>query len=155
MSEATEVTQDRVAALAHVDEYLKLGQEYDCSDIHLATAAAPLWRRYGQLQQIWGNADKLTAADTKSLVESFLQPKEMNRLQERGDVDFAYATPFGRFRASVVAQRLGYDMAFRIINTRVRTMEELSLPASLKPLTQYHNGLVLVTGSVGSGKSTT
>jgi twitching motility protein PilT len=88
-------------------------------------------------------------------VESFLQPKEMNRLQERGDVDFAYATPFGRFRASVVAQRLGYDMAFRIINTRVRTMEELSLPASLKPLTQYHNGLVLVTGSVGSGKSTT
>ena len=155
MSEATEVTQDRVAALAHVDEYLKLGQEYDCSDIHLATAAAPLWRRYGQLQQIWSNADKLTAADTKSLVERFLQPKEMNRLQERGDVDFAYATPFGRFRASVVAQRLGYDMAFRIINTRVRTMEELSLPASLKPLTQYHNGLVLVTGSVGSGKSTT
>ncbi len=155
MSEATEVTQDRVAALAHVDEYLKLGQEYDCSDIHLATAAAPLWRRYGQLQQIWSNAEKLTAADTKSLVESFLTPKEMKRLLELGDVDFAYATPFGRFRASVVTQRLGYDMAFRIINTRVRTMEELSLPASLKPLTQYHNGLVLVTGSVGSGKSTT
>ncbi|MDB6069591.1 MAG: Type pili twitching motility protein PilT [Verrucomicrobiales bacterium] len=155
MSEATEVTQDRVATLAHVDEYLKLGQEYDCSDIHLATAAAPLWRRYGQLQQIWSNAEKLTSEDCQRLVESFLTPKEMNRLQERGDVDFAYATPFGRFRASVVRQRLGYDMAFRIINTSVRTMEELQLPASLKPLTQYHNGLVLVTGAVGSGKSTT
>ncbi len=155
MSEATEANPDCVATLAHVDEYLKLGQEYDCSDIHLATAAAPLWRRYGTLQQIWGNAAKLTAADAQRLVEGFLGPKEMNRLLERGDVDFAYATPFGRFRASVVRQRLGYDMAFRIINTKVRTMEELALPASLKPLTQYHNGLVLVTGSVGSGKSTT
>ena len=155
MSEATEAPQDRVAVLAHVDDYLKLGQEYDCSDIHLATAAGPLWRRYGTLQAIWGNAEKLTAADTKRLVEGFLAPREMSRLQERGDVDFAYATPFGRFRASVVAQRLGYDMAFRIINTNVRSMDDLLLPASLKPLTQYHNGLVLVTGAVGSGKSTT
>jgi twitching motility protein PilT len=55
----------------------------------------------------------------------------------------------------VVKQRLGYDMVFRIINTNVRTMADLGLPNSLKPLTQYHNGLVLVTGSVGSGKSTT
>ena len=155
MSEATEANPETVAALAHVDEYLKLGQEYDCSDIHLATAAPPLWRRYGTLQQIWSNGDKLTSEDTRRLVESFLAPKEMNRLQERGDVDFAYATSFGRFRASVIRQRLGYDMAFRIINTNVRTMEELSLPNSLRPLTQYQNGLVLVTGAVGSGKSTT
>jgi twitching motility protein PilT len=155
MSEATEANPDTVATLPHVDEYLKIGQEYDCSDMHLATASPPLWRRYGQLQQIWSNAEKITAADAKRLVEGFLAPKEMARLQERGDVDFAYATPFGRFRASVVSQRLGYDMAFRIINTSVRTMDELKLPKSLIPLTQYHNGLVLVTGAVGSGKSTT
>ena len=97
----------------------------------------------------------LTAADCERLVNSFLTEKEMRRIRERGDVDFAYATPFGRFRASVVKQRLGYDMVFRIINTSVRTMKDLGLPDSLKPLTQYHNGLVLVTGSVGSGKSTT
>ncbi|MES2706908.1 MAG: type IV pilus twitching motility protein PilT [Verrucomicrobiota bacterium] len=155
MSEETEAHQDRVTALSHVDEYLKIGQEYDCSDLHLPTAAPPMWRRYGTLQQIWSNADNLTAADTKRLAESFLAPKELARLQERGDVDFAYATPFGRFRASVVTQRLGYDMTFRIINTTVRTMDDLALPKSIKPLTQYHNGLVLVTGSVGSGKSTT
>lgn len=77
------------------------------------------------------------------------------RLRERGDVDFAYANDFGRFRASVVRQRLGLDMVFRIINTSVRTMDDLGLPQSIKPLTQYQNGLVLVTGSVGSGKSTT
>ena len=61
----------------------------------------------------------------------------------------------GRFRTSVVRQRLGIDIVFRIISTRVRTMDELGLPESLKLLTRFHNGLILVTGSVGSGKSTT
>ena len=98
-----------------------------------------MWRRFGQLQPIWENADVLTAADCERLVNSFLTEKEMRRIRERGDVDFAYATPFGRFRASVVKQRLGYDMVFRIINTSVRTMKDLGLPDSLKPLTQYHN----------------
>ena len=60
-----------------------------------------------------------------------------------------------RFRSNVVRQRKGYDAVFRIINTKVRTMDELGMPQSLKTLTQYHNGLVLVTGAVGSGKSTT
>ena len=150
-----EPIQDRVATLGHVDEYLKFGQEYDCSDIHLATSSRPCWRRYGALQEIWPNADIITAAEAERLVFGFLGPREAKRVKERGDVDFAYATPAGRYRASVVKQRLGYDMVFRIINTRVRTMDELHLPRSLKPMTQYHNGLVLVTGSVGSGKSTT
>ena len=67
----------------------------------------------------------------------------------------AYANSKGRYRASVVRQRLGTDIVFRIINTRVRTMDELGLPEHLKLLTRYQNGLILVTGSVGSGKSTT
>ena len=71
-------------------------------------------------------------------------------------MDFAYANDFGRYRASVVKQRLGYDICFRIINTKVRTMEEIGLPTDyVVPLTRYTNGLILVTGSVGSGKSTT
>ncbi len=153
--EEPEHSEDRVHTLAHVDEYLRIGQHYDCSDIHLATNARPSWRRFGQLQPIWENADYVTAEDAEKLVDSFLTDKEKRRLNETGDVDFAYATDFGRFRASVVRQRLGLDMAFRIINTTVRTMDELGLPNTLKPLTQYQNGLVLVTGSVGSGKSTT
>jgi twitching motility protein PilT len=60
-----------------------------------------------------------------------------------------------RLRASVVRQRKGYDSVFRIVNSTVRTMDELGLPQNLKTLTQYHNGLVLLTGAVGSGKSTT
>ncbi|MGI9240540.1 MAG: type IV pilus twitching motility protein PilT [Verrucomicrobiales bacterium] len=149
------MSEEQVKFLDHVDEYLRIGQEYDCSDVHLATNAQPIWRRFGTLQPIWGNAEKLTAEHCEKLVKGFLQEKEMARLEERGDIDFAYANDFGRFRASVVRQRLGYDITFRIINTNVRTLDELGLPETLKPLTQYQNGIVLVTGAVGSGKSTT
>ena len=146
---------DNVTTLDHVDAYLKVGQDYEASDIHLPVNSAPHWRRHGSLTPIWEDAERLTAADTERLAKSFLGPQQLERLEQRGDVDFAYANSFGRFRASVVQQRLGYDMAFRIINTEVRTMEDLNLPKAITPLTQFQNGLVLVTGSVGSGKSTT
>jgi len=142
--------------LDHVDQYLQLGREYDCSDIHLPTAFPPAWRRFGQLNPIWDDHPPLTAQDTERLARSFLGTHEWNRLQEKGDVDFAYANNHGRYRASVVKQRLGYDMAFRVINTKIRSMESIGLPLEhLLPLTRYQNGLILVTGSVGSGKSTT
>jgi len=142
--------------LDHVDQYLRLGREYECSDVHLATAFPPAWRRFGQLQPIWDDHAPLTAEETEKLARSFLEDREWNRLQDKGDVDFAYSNEEGRFRASVVKQRLGYDMVFRIISTTIKTMEEINLPIdSLVPLTRYHNGLILVTGAVGSGKSTT
>ena len=142
--------------LDHVDDYLRLGREYGCSDIHLATAYPPAWRRFGQLLPIWNDHPPLTAEETERLARSFLGPRELARLDEKGDVDFAYHNDEGRFRASVVKQRLGLDMVFRIINSQIKTMEEINLPVEhLVPLTRYHNGLILVTGAVGSGKSTT
>lgn len=142
--------------LDHVDDYLILGREYDCSDLHLATAYPPAWRRYGQLAPIWPEHPPLKPEETECLVKSFLGEKELKRLEDRGDIDFAYIGSDGRYRASVVKQRLGYDMAFRIINSKMRTMEEIGLPIEhIVPLTRYQNGLVLITGSVGSGKSTT
>ncbi|MEI8341033.1 MAG: ATPase, T2SS/T4P/T4SS family, partial [Verrucomicrobiota bacterium] len=144
-----------VHTLEHVDQYLAIGQESEASDIHLGVNAQPIWRRYGNLEPIWLQAPKLSATDTERLTMGFLTEAQKRQLAERGDVDFAYATPKGRFRTSVVRHRLGLDLVFRIIKTQVRTMDDLALPQNLKLLTQYHNGLVLVTGSVGSGKSTT
>lgn len=142
--------------LDHVDQYLAIGREYDCSDIHLATSFPPAWRRYGQLQPIWDDHPPLTAEEAERLARSFLTEKEWTRLHEKGDVDFAYSSGDNRYRASVVRQRLGYDMVFRIINTQIRSLESIGLPLEhIIPLTRYQNGLVLVTGSVGSGKSTT
>ena len=97
----------------------------------------------------------LTAPDTERLAMGFLTDPQKQLLPIAATSILPIETPFGRFRASVVRHRLGIDIVFRIINTKVQTMDELGLPESLKLLTQYHNGLVLVTGSVGSGKSTT
>src|SRR2546425_7928581 len=141
--------------LSHVDGYLAIGQSAGASDIHLGVNAPPLWRLHGTLQPIWRDAPRLTSEQTLALAEGFLSSLHKTHLNERGDADFAYANAFGRYRTSVVRQRLGVDLVFRIINTKVCTMDELGLPEHLKLLTRYQNGLILVTGSVGSGKSTT
>lgn len=140
----------------HVDDYLLLGQECDASDVHLSVGMVPFMRRYGVLQPMWHPFEPLKAAETERLAMGFLDETQKGFFEERGDADFCYARPgMGRFRASVVKQRRGVDMEFRIITERVRTMDELGLPPELKRLTQFHNGLVLVTGPAGSGKSTT
>lgn len=140
----------------HVAPYLKQGIDCGCSDIHLPSACPPSWRRFGTLQPIWEGAPTLTKADTNALVDSFLSEREWERLKDKGDVDFAYQNDLGRYRASVVSQRLGYDICFRIINSRILTMQQINLPTEyVEPLTRFTNGLILVTGSVGSGKSTT
>ena len=144
-----------LAAFTHVDQYLTLGQRAGASDVHLGVNAPPLWRLHGNLQPISPDAPRLSSDDTVALAEGFLTDAQKLQLNERGDADFAYATENGRFRTSVVRQRLGVDIVFRIVNTEVRTMDELGLPEHLKLLTRYQNGLILVTGSVGSGKSTT
>jgi twitching motility protein PilT len=146
---------DNDGRLGHVDDYLAIGQQAGASDIHLGVSAPPIWRLHGILDPIWPEAAKLTSNETAALAEGFLTDPQRIQLNERGDADFAYANSLGRYRTSVVRQRLGIDLVFRIINAQVRTMDELGLPESLKLLTRYQNGLILVTGPVGSGKSTT
>jgi len=151
----TEFDRKRPSTFNHVDHYLAFGQSVGASDVHLGVNAPPLWRLHGTLQAIWPDAPRLTSENTLALAEGFLSDLHKAQLNERGDTDFAYANAAGRYRTSVVRQRLGIEIVFRIINTKVRTMDQLGLPEHLKLLTRYQNGLILVTGSVGGGKSTT
>ena len=139
----------------HVDEFLNLGKAAGASDVHLSVSSPPTCRRYGQLLPLWQDAPLLTAGDTEALVAGFLDERQSEQLRKRGDVDFAYSNAMGRYRTSVVRQRLGLDLAFRIINSDILTLDQLGMPPQLKLLTQYQNGLVLVTGPIGSGKTTT
>ena len=141
--------------LGHVDDYLEIGQKAGASDVHLAVNAQPIWRLHGTLEPIWPDAPPLTGEQTAVLAESFVPDVYKTELNTRGDSDFAYANKFARYRTSVVRQRLGVEIVFRVINANVRTMDELGLPEHLKLLTRYQNGLILATGSVGTGKSTT
>jgi twitching motility protein PilT len=156
------ITQDAVPdiaveshPLAHVDQYLEIGQKTGASDVHLGVAAPPIWRIHGSLEPMWPDAPRLTHEQMEALAEGFMPEVYKEELNTRGDSDFAYENQYARYRTSVVRQRLGIEIVFRVINTHVRTMDELGLPQHLKLLTRYQNGLILVTGSVGTGKSTT
>src|SRR5436190_8864688 len=126
--------------LSHVDEYLAAGLAAGASDIHLGVNAPPIWRLHGTLQPIWPDAPRFSSQQTLALAEAFLSNQQKALLNERGDADFAYANNFGRYRTSVVRQRLGVDLVFRIINTNVRRMDQLGLREHLKLLTRYQNG---------------
>jgi twitching motility protein PilT len=141
--------------LPHVDNYLEFGQKGGASDVHLGVAAPPIWRVHGSLQPMWPDAPVLTSDQTLALAETFMPEVYKDELNTRGDSDFAYENEHARYRVSVVRQRLGVEIVFRVINSYVRTMDELGLPEQLKLLTRYQNGLILATGSVGTGKSTT
>jgi twitching motility protein PilT len=151
-----EVRQADLPAGLGIDDLLRLGIEAGASDIHLGISSPALMRRHGRLQPLYEGAEPLTPANTEALLHSFLNPTQLAYLHEKKGLDFSYEIPgTSRFRTNIVHQRKGHDIVFRIVNTQLRTMDELGLPESLKVLTQYHNGLVLITGAVGSGKSTT
>jgi twitching motility protein PilT len=150
MSEVEVVSEE-----LHADTYLRYGVEGGASDVHLGAKAQPIWRRNGTLEAMWLEAPLFTPEQTEHMGLKLLSKAHREKFDATGDVDFAYQNEWGRYRGSVVRQRHGYELVFRIINAKVRTMDELGLPDNLKMLTQYHNGLILVTGAVGSGKSTT
>ena len=130
-------TTVRSHPLGHVDEYLEIGQRAGASDVHLAVNAPPIWRMHGTLEPMWSDAPRFTGEQTAALAESFMPDGYKNELNTRGDSDFAYQNRFARYRTSVVRQRLGIEIVFRVINTKVRTMDELELPEHLKLLTRY------------------
>ena len=145
-----------VAGTARVDDYLRQARKVAASDLHLGPDVPPIVRRQGKLRPLIENAPFLTPAETERLARGFLSEKQASMVDELGSIDFCYEQPGeARYRTSVVRQRRGWEMVFRVINNAVPTMDQLGLPEALRTLTRYHNGLILVTGAISSGKSTT
>ncbi|HEY8966359.1 MAG TPA: ATPase, T2SS/T4P/T4SS family, partial [Candidatus Methylacidiphilales bacterium] len=143
-------------AAAQLLAFLQEAHRQGASDIHLGPDFPPTMRLRGNLVPIGAGQGNLSPHETEAMARAFLTPKQAHEVDGHGSVDFCYEVPgFSRFRTSVVRQRRGWEMIFRIINSHVPTMESLGLPEVLRTLTKYHNGLILVTGPVGCGKSTT
>jgi twitching motility protein PilT len=140
--------------MARIDAFLKLGTQQGCSDIHLAVGVPPMLRMYGDLVPI--KFRDLRDTELESYLIEILTPSHRNRFAEGHDVDFSYvSTDGGRFRVNVFRKETGIGAVFRSIPTEIPSIDKLGLPAVVKKLCDYHQGMVLVTGSTGSGKSTT
>jgi len=138
-----------------IDEFLKIAIERDASDIHLKAGNHPMIRIHGTLTPLTG-FPRLTIQDTDELGNQMMTDHQKARLQEDLDIDLAYSLPgFGRFRGSIFHQRGSLAIALRIIPLEVKTIRQLLLPEVLEKIAFSQRGLVLVTGTTGSGKTTT
>jgi twitching motility protein PilT len=138
----------------NLDELLKAARDAGASDLILVAGKPASVYIDGQLSGL--DETVLTNDAVERLLCGFLNEHQRALLAETGDADFSYgAAAFGRVRANVHRQRGSWAAAIRFINTRIPTFEELRLPSKLAELAQLPRGMVLVTGSTGSGKSTT
>jgi twitching motility protein PilT len=140
--------------MARVDAFLKLGREQGCTDVHLAVGLPPLLRNLGELLPI--KYRDLTEQELDSLIFEILNTEQTEKFKAGDDVDFAYESDeVGRFRVSLYRKISGIGAAFRLVSSDIPTLEELGLPPIVNTFFDLHQGLILVTGSTGTGKSTT
>ena len=140
--------------MARIDAFLKLGTQQGCSDLHLAVGVPPMLRMNGDLMPI--KFRELRDAELESYVTEILTPSHRETFMQGHDVDFSYVSGDGaRFRVNVFHKDTGVGAVFRAIPSEVPTIESLNLPAVVSKFCDYHQGMVLVTGSTGTGKSTT
>lgn len=140
--------------MARIDAFLKLGLAQGCSDVHLAVGIPPMLRMNGDLMPI--KFRQLSDTELEAYVIEILTKKQQERLEAGHDLDFSYvAEEGGRFRVNVFRKVTGIGAVFRYIPGDVPTLEKLDVPPVLTHFCDYHQGMVLVTGSTGTGKSTT
>jgi twitching motility protein PilT len=124
------------------------------SDIHISPEQPPLLRMRGEMVRLDMRA--LTGEETHAAIYELLNDEQKRIFEERRELDFALEIPgVSRFRVNVFVQRQGDQAVFRVIPSKVKSLDELAMPAVLKQLSSREKGLIVVTGPTGSGKSTT
>jgi twitching motility protein PilT len=140
--------------MPRIDAFLKLGTAQGCSDIHLAVGVPPMLRMNGDLMPI--RFRNLGDNELEGYVGEILTKKQSEQFRTGHDLDFSYvAEDGGRFRVNIFRKETGVGAVFRAIPSAVPTLDSLNLPPVVKRLLDFHQGMILVTGSTGTGKSTT
>ena len=139
----------------HVNDLLKIAVERGASDLHLKVGAYPMLRLHGTLTPAT-EEKRLTPEDTVAMAQAVMSTAQRQKFNELMEIDIAYGVPsLGRFRCNIYQQRGTIGLALRVIPMRVQGIEELGLPPVISRVAEAERGLVLVTGTTGSGKSTT
>ena len=137
-----------------IDSYLSQLLERSGSDLHFLAGDPARIRRYGELQPL--SPEPLVADTVKTTLYEIMSKLSIERFESKDGTDFAYSMPgIARFRVNVMRHLNGMGAVFRAIPSKARTMDELDLPKAVRDLCNVNNGLILVTGKTGSGKSTT
>lgn len=138
-----------------IDDILRVAVEKKASDVHLKVGAFPHIRVDGELHPLQ-DLPRLTAEDMLTMAFGMMSSRHKERFKETNEADFAYSAPaLARFRVNVFQQRGSVGMVLRVVPSVIRTLEDLHLPAVLGKISEERRGLILVTGTTGSGKSTT
>ena len=128
--------------------------ELGTSDIHITVGVPPVMRLHGELK--YYGKEALKPAETEEMAKTLIPPGKWDVFKEKGELDFSYSIPgVSRFRINAYHQRSCVSLAVRVVPTEIPTLEKLKLPESLIEIAEKPQGLVLVTGPTGSGKSTT
>jgi twitching motility protein PilT len=140
--------------MADIDQFLAVIVAQGGSDLHIGEGQPPKMRRHGDVRPI--REAPVTREEAARMLSQICGPENWALFEERGDLDFAYAMDRrSRFRCNFFKQTNGYGAVFRLIPTRIATLDELGIPSVVKQFGHLRGGLVLVTGPTGSGKSTT
>jgi twitching motility protein PilT len=141
-------------ALKHLYDYLAYARQLGASDFHITIDRPPFVRLHGNFQFM--KRPPVEAEESENLLLSVLSEEQRRFLFENKSLDFSLDLEGqGRYRCCIIRQRLGWDGSFRVIGNKVPTCEELNLPEAVQRLTEYPQGMILVTGPSGSGKTTT
>ena len=134
-------------------KYLETARKMGASDLHISVNSPPLIRKHGRLIAL--SQETLGADDTEKLLSQVLEEKEKEQLTNDQVLDKCLILNGLRYRSCFIQQQFGWDGSFRLVNDLVPGLKDLGIPEEIKKLTEYREGMVLITGPSGSGKSTT
>ncbi|MGI9114239.1 MAG: type IV pilus twitching motility protein PilT [Chthoniobacterales bacterium] len=140
--------------MAYLDQFLQATVAEGASDLHIGEGQPPKMRRHGDVMAM--RAEPVLRDEAVLMLSELPGLKNWELFEERGDLDFAYEMDrYSRFRCNYLKQANGYGAVFRLIPTKIATLEQLGIPPVVREFAHLRGGLVLVTGPTGSGKSTT